>query len=326
MGDSLLLTIGEFSKICGVSTKTLRYYAEIGIIHPEEINPDNGYRYYSIRQLKQMLLINRLKSYHFSLDEIKALLVGPEAEPEPEEMYTSLRLKKLEIQKKMRLYEQTLRQISGDITVLEQNKPVMSYLDRIEVGLAETRPVQIISIRQMLPADELAKGYAPYFLRLYEQAAAGKFELAGSPMTVYHSPEFRPDGNDTEFALPVARLVSGSREHAAVLPEPRTKEHAAVLPVRGSKEHAAASPVPRTRELAGGWCAKSVLKGAYSELTSVYARMREWMEVEGWEAAGSPYEVYLTDPNQAGSPEGNETEVYFPVRQKEAGAPKRLRQ
>lgn len=54
-----MLSIGEFSKVCGVSTKTLRYYDEIGLIHPDEINPENGYRYYSIGQLKKMLLINR---------------------------------------------------------------------------------------------------------------------------------------------------------------------------------------------------------------------------------------------------------------------------
>ncbi|SCV40293.1 Transcriptional regulator, MerR family [Bacillus subtilis] len=39
-----MLSIGEFSKICKVSTKTLRYYDEIGLIHPEDINPENGYR------------------------------------------------------------------------------------------------------------------------------------------------------------------------------------------------------------------------------------------------------------------------------------------
>ena len=58
-----MLSIGEFSNICQVSTKTLRYYAEIGLILPDEINPENGYRYYSIEQLKRMLFINRLKSY-----------------------------------------------------------------------------------------------------------------------------------------------------------------------------------------------------------------------------------------------------------------------
>ena len=56
-----MLSIGEFSKICKVSTKTLRYYAEIGLILPSEINPENGYRYYAIEQLEIMLLIIRLK-------------------------------------------------------------------------------------------------------------------------------------------------------------------------------------------------------------------------------------------------------------------------
>ncbi|TDX96666.1 UNVERIFIED_CONTAM: MerR-like DNA binding protein [Lysinibacillus xylanilyticus] len=50
-----MLSIGEFSKICGVSTKTLRYYDEIGLINPDEINAESGYRYYSIEQLKRML-------------------------------------------------------------------------------------------------------------------------------------------------------------------------------------------------------------------------------------------------------------------------------
>ena len=54
-----MLSIGEFSKICKVSAKTLRYYAEIGLILPSEINPENGYRYYAIEQLETMLLIIR---------------------------------------------------------------------------------------------------------------------------------------------------------------------------------------------------------------------------------------------------------------------------
>lgn len=69
-----MLSIGEFSNICKVSTKTLRYYVDIGLLLPNQVNPENGYRYYSIEQLETMLLINRLKLYHFSLDEIKTIL------------------------------------------------------------------------------------------------------------------------------------------------------------------------------------------------------------------------------------------------------------
>lgn len=72
-----MLTIGEFSRICQVSTKTLRYYAEIGLILPEEINPENGYRYYSIGQLETMMLINRLKEYELSLEEKQFTVAAP---------------------------------------------------------------------------------------------------------------------------------------------------------------------------------------------------------------------------------------------------------
>ena len=61
-----MLSIGEFSKICKVSTKTLRYYDEMGLLEPYEINYETGYRYYSINQLEIILFIKRLKSYNFS--------------------------------------------------------------------------------------------------------------------------------------------------------------------------------------------------------------------------------------------------------------------
>lgn len=50
------LTIGEVSKMKGVGIKSLRYYDRLGILKPAYINPDTGYRYYSI---EQMLKIGR---------------------------------------------------------------------------------------------------------------------------------------------------------------------------------------------------------------------------------------------------------------------------
>ncbi|MNZ69307.1 Bacterial transcription activator, effector binding domain [compost metagenome] len=102
--------------------------------------------------------------------------------------------------------------------------------------------------------------------------------MLGTPLTIYHSAEYNPAGNDTEFAIPIKETVKG------------------------------------TRALSGGLCARSVLKGPYTKLTSVYAKAREWMENEGYELADSPYEIYVTDPNQATAAEDMVTEVYFPVR------------
>ncbi|QSX06264.1 MerR family DNA-binding transcriptional regulator [Sedimentibacter sp. zth1] len=45
------LSIGEVSKLKGVSVKSLRYYGELGILIPAYINKETGYRYYSMEQM-----------------------------------------------------------------------------------------------------------------------------------------------------------------------------------------------------------------------------------------------------------------------------------
>ena len=274
-----MLSIGEFSKICGVSTKTLRYYDEIGLINPDEINVESGYRYYSIEQLKRMLYINRLKSYHFSLEEIKTMVALEEDQSE-EMLCSALNQKKNEIQEKLKAFEYVVKQLSQDISNLEKGVSIMSYLDDFEVQLIETKPKNILYKRLILSSDDYASGYGRYFNELYERIAKEKLTLLGQPMTIYHSPEFNPAGNDTEFAISIAESVKG------------------------------------TRDLPGRLCAKSVLKGAYPELTSVYANLMKWIENEGYELILPPYEIYVTDPNQAIDPEEYVTEVYFPVKKK----------
>lgn len=272
-----MLSIGEFSKICGVSTKTLRYYAEISLITPDDINAENGYRYYSIKQLKKMLFINRLKSYHFSLEEIKAL-VELEADLAEEKIYAAFNRKKREMERELNTLAYTLKKMNTDIENLEKGIPIMSYLDKFDVQLVETQPMTILYMRQILSSDGFDLGYGKYFSRLYEKIAIENLTMLGMPMTFYHSAEFNPTGNDTEFAIPVKEAVKG------------------------------------TRDLLGGLCAKSVLKGAYPELTSIYANLMEWIEKEGYELVKSPYEVYITDPSEAATPEDMITEVYFPVK------------
>lgn len=63
--------IGEFSKITNLSVKTLRYYDEIGLLIPEEVDIYTSYRYYGESNLQQVKIINDLKDAGFSLEEIK---------------------------------------------------------------------------------------------------------------------------------------------------------------------------------------------------------------------------------------------------------------
>lgn len=46
-----LLSIGELSRIRNVNVQSLRYYEKLGILIPSYINPESGYRYYSLEQI-----------------------------------------------------------------------------------------------------------------------------------------------------------------------------------------------------------------------------------------------------------------------------------
>lgn len=67
----MLYKIGEFSKLVNVPVKTLRYYDEINLFKPQEIDLFNGYRYYSEKQIDDLEVILSLKEVGFSLEEIK---------------------------------------------------------------------------------------------------------------------------------------------------------------------------------------------------------------------------------------------------------------
>ena len=66
-----MLRIGEFSKLTGVPIRTLRYYDEIDLFKPADIDLFTDYRYYKEEQVDDLNLINELKKVGFSLEEIK---------------------------------------------------------------------------------------------------------------------------------------------------------------------------------------------------------------------------------------------------------------
>ncbi|HLI69357.1 MAG TPA: MerR family transcriptional regulator [Ktedonobacteraceae bacterium] len=68
-----LLQIGEVARLVGVSTKTIRYYHEIGLL-PEPERTESGYRLYAARHLLCLQRIRRLRVLGLSLERIRELL------------------------------------------------------------------------------------------------------------------------------------------------------------------------------------------------------------------------------------------------------------
>ena len=47
-----MFTIGEFSKVTGLTVKTLRFYHEEGLLAPSFVDPQTGYRHYDPGQVE----------------------------------------------------------------------------------------------------------------------------------------------------------------------------------------------------------------------------------------------------------------------------------
>lgn len=69
-----LYSIGEVSKMTGVSIDTLRYYDSIGLLHPNYINEDSHYRYYDVNQFWRIEVIRTLRSVDISIEDIRELI------------------------------------------------------------------------------------------------------------------------------------------------------------------------------------------------------------------------------------------------------------
>ncbi|MFH1571599.1 MAG: MerR family transcriptional regulator, partial [Gemmatimonadota bacterium] len=67
-----MMQIGDLAERAGVSTRTIRYYEELGIIDPEE-RSNGGFRRYSEDQLRRLEIIQGLKALGFELEHIREL-------------------------------------------------------------------------------------------------------------------------------------------------------------------------------------------------------------------------------------------------------------
>jgi DNA-binding transcriptional MerR regulator len=114
-------TIKEISRLAGVSTRTIRYYDQIGLLPPAEIG-GNGYRYYdrsSLLALQQILFFRELD---VPLKKIIQLMSMPDFNPLEalSNHRRSLQKKAARTQALIQTLNKTISMIEGDQSMAEK--------------------------------------------------------------------------------------------------------------------------------------------------------------------------------------------------------------
>jgi MerR family transcriptional regulator, copper efflux regulator len=108
------LQIGELARRTGVTTKTIRYYEQIGLL-PPPARTASGYRHYSEADAERLAFIRAAKDVGFSLGEIREILAARDRNEPPCPYVLALVTDKLvDLQARI----QRLQSLSGDLKTL----------------------------------------------------------------------------------------------------------------------------------------------------------------------------------------------------------------
>jgi len=175
-------TIGEFSNIVRISSKTLRYYDSIGLFCPQSIDTNTGYRYYTENQIEDILFIIELRKYDFSLTEIKEMLTQRNTDILREKLCNKLDYYDDAIEKLI----QQKRDLKTSINAISNNKPLWDVHRNETFSIKTLKKKFVFHEYFLLPYDNwLQKLQNKLDICILTLKAKG-IETRQSPIVLYH--------------------------------------------------------------------------------------------------------------------------------------------
>lgn len=187
-----MLSIGAFSRLGHISVRMLRHYDAIGLLHPQAVDPQTGYRYYEGRQLETLARIERLKSYRFPLARIVELLALDAADFE-----AALREKRIALFHEIAALEGAVRRLDQQIGQMEGTS--MSS-NRYDITVMELPPQRIFGISRQVHVGKIHD----LFQEVRAEMERRSLKPAGAAILFYRGEEFSYECMDVEAAFPVA--------------------------------------------------------------------------------------------------------------------------
>lgn len=118
MNKKELFSIGEVAGMFHLSVSSLRHYEDVGLISPEYVAEDSGYRYYGARQLEVLNSIRYLRALDMPLSEIADFLGNRDVEI----MEEKLLLQKSSVIAKQEELKRIERKIDNRLKMIEDAK------------------------------------------------------------------------------------------------------------------------------------------------------------------------------------------------------------
>ncbi len=279
-----MIKIGEFSKLVQVPIATLRYYDQVGLLKPVDVDRFTGYRYYSATQLPRLHRILALKGLGFSLEQISMLL---DEDLSPEQMRGMLRMRHAQISQEIATMQDQLSEVELRIDQIEREP----QLSRYDILLKQVDPLLVAFVREILPDHsksgslfgEVYEAIAPYV----SKALHPNPELGGQTLVMWFDSEFK----ETD--------VDGAAAFMLRCPIPESGR-------------------VKVQELPAALMASTIHHGAYNTIGDAHEAILAWIEANEYHIVGADRELNLhhTPPIRRDNPTYI-TEIQYPVEKRD---------
>jgi DNA-binding transcriptional MerR regulator len=193
-----MYTIGEFSIMCGIPVRTLRFYHEIGLLFPATVDPHTNYRSYDERNLETAKVIVALRQLEFPLEEIREILA---ACGDDTDILGQLERQKTSLTGKVRHYQTILETIDQLIAKERRAREVDKMTAAtFEIQERDVKPILVAAIRMQGCYGDCGKGFAKL----------GKLvgrHISGKPMCVFYDGEYREGDANYDTCFPIRKPV-----------------------------------------------------------------------------------------------------------------------
>lgn len=271
-----LFTIGEFARLGRVPVKTLRYYDEIGLFRPAEVDPSNGYRRYATAQLGLLNRVLALKGLGFGLDEVRQLIGQQIGVAELQGM---LLLRRTELERTRAETDRRIAEVEIRLRHIEQE----DFMIGIDI-LTKTVPrLTVAGARATVPSsDQMRERCIGLNDAACQTITSLGLHVDGPSLALYYPHE---EAIDVEMAYPVRDPGHRGDHGGAVHTLPETD------------------------------VAYAVYSGSYDDFGAVgrlHIALRDWVAARGRTTSAPVRELYLQPPGPSG-PDGV-MELQYPLR------------
>ncbi|MGB7344603.1 MAG: MerR family transcriptional regulator [Pirellulaceae bacterium] len=202
-----MFSIGEFSKMTGLTVKTLRFYHEQGILQPCYVEAGSGYRFYGESKIETARLVASLRDLEFSLADISEILSNHEDDAD---IISLLESRKSEIQDRMKKDRRIAKQLDNIIVHEKEAKRKMTDAS-YQVEEKTIEPMLIASVRMKGKYSDCGSGFGKIGRKFGRH-------ICGKSMMLHHDCEYRSDDANFEAAMPIKKGESTDEIEVRELP------------------------------------------------------------------------------------------------------------